>query len=53
MLGGSGGTGTIGIQLAKAFGAGEVITTTSADNFDYCKGVGADRLIDYKTQVCG
>mmetsp|Transcript_2833 Transcript_2833/g.8483 ORF Transcript_2833/g.8483 Transcript_2833/m.8483 type:complete len:375 (+) Transcript_2833:66-1190(+) len=50
VLGGSGGTGTTGIQLAKAFGAGEVITTTSADNFDYCKGLGADTLIDYKTQ---
>lgn len=49
ILGGSGGTGTVGIQLAKAFGAGKVITTTSADNFDYCKSLGADELIDYKT----
>ena len=51
MLGGSGGTGTTGIQLAKAFGAGVVTTTTSADNFPYCKSIGADVLIDYKT-VC-
>jgi NADPH:quinone reductase-like Zn-dependent oxidoreductase len=50
VLGGSGGTGTCGIQMAKAFGASKVITTTSADNFDYCKGLGADQLIDYKTQ---
>ena len=49
VLGGSGGTGTAGIQLAKAMGAGMVITTTSADNFAYCKGLGADWLIDYKT----
>ena len=44
------GTGTTGIQLAKAFGAtGTLITTTSADNFDYCKALGATRAIDYKT----
>lgn len=50
VLGGSGGTGTTGIQLAKAFGAKTVITTTSAANFDYCRSLGADQLIDYKTQ---
>ena len=50
VLGGSGGTGTTGIQLAKALGAGMVITTTSSDNFEYCKGLGADKLIDYRTQ---
>jgi NADPH2:quinone reductase len=49
VLGGSGGTGTTGIQLAKAFGAGQVTTTTSADNFDYVKLIGADVAIDYKT----
>ena len=50
VLGGSGGTGTTGIQLAHAFGAREtLITTTSADNFAYCKGLGATRTIDYKT----
>eukprot|EP01065_Artemidia_motanka_P035924 TRINITY_DN43829_c0_g1_i1.p1 TRINITY_DN43829_c0_g1~~TRINITY_DN43829_c0_g1_i1.p1 ORF type:complete len:369 (+),score=131.21 TRINITY_DN43829_c0_g1_i1:55-1107(+) len=51
VLGGSGGTGSVGLQLAKkAFGAGKVITTTSAANFDYCRSLGADQLIDYKTQ---
>lgn len=38
ILGGSGGTGTTAIQMAKAFGSSKIITTTSADNFDYCKG---------------
>lgn len=47
ILGGSGGTGTTAVQLAKAFGASHVIATTSAANADYVKGVGADQIIDY------
>ncbi len=46
---GSGGVGTIAIQLAKHFGA-TVATTTSAGNFDLVKSLGADIVIDYKTQ---
>lgn len=46
---GSGGVGTIAIQLAKHLGA-TVATTTSADNFDLVKSLGADMVIDYKTQ---
>ena len=46
---GSGGVGTIAIQLAKHLGA-TVATTTSAKNFDLVKSLGADVVIDYKTQ---
>ncbi len=46
---GSGGVGTIAIQLAKHFGA-TVATTTSANNFELVKSLGADIVIDYKTQ---
>src|SRR5213080_3660106 len=45
---GSGGVGTFAIQLAKHLGA-TVATTTSADNFDLVKNLGADIVIDYKT----
>lgn len=47
VLGGSGGTGTAAIQLAKAFGASDVIATTSAANSDYARRLGANRVIDY------
>jgi NADPH:quinone reductase-like Zn-dependent oxidoreductase len=46
---GSGGVGTIAIQLAKHLGA-TVATTTSADNFELVKSLGADVVIDYKMQ---
>ncbi|MBP6022333.1 NADP-dependent oxidoreductase [Ferruginibacter sp.] len=46
---GSGGVGTIAIQLAKNLGA-YVATTTSAANKELVKSLGADLIIDYKTQ---
>ncbi len=46
---GSGGVGTIAIQLARYLGA-TVATTTSVHNFELVKSLGADIAIDYKTQ---
>jgi NADPH:quinone reductase-like Zn-dependent oxidoreductase len=46
---GSGGVGTFAIQLAKHLGA-TVATTTSAKNAELVKSLGADVVIDYKTQ---
>ncbi|MCD0468549.1 NADP-dependent oxidoreductase [Flavobacterium sp. JAS] len=44
---GSGGVGTIAIQLAKYLGA-RVATTASAKSFDLLHELGADLIIDYK-----
>ncbi|WP_024574656.1 MULTISPECIES: NADP-dependent oxidoreductase [unclassified Afipia] len=46
---GSGGVGTFAIQLAKHLGA-TVATTTSAKNMEMVKSLGADVVINYKTQ---
>jgi len=51
ILGGSGGTGSVAVQLAKhAFNGTLVTVTTSAKNFEYLRSLGADVLIDYHTE---
>jgi NADPH:quinone reductase-like Zn-dependent oxidoreductase len=47
--GGAGGVAGFAIQLAKHLGA-KVITTASAANADYVRGLGADRVIDYNAE---
>jgi NADPH:quinone reductase-like Zn-dependent oxidoreductase len=47
--GGSGGVGHFAIQFAKAIGA-RVLTTVSTPNVAFAKSLGADVVIDYKTQ---
>jgi NADPH:quinone reductase-like Zn-dependent oxidoreductase len=46
--GGAGGVAGFAIQLAKHLGA-RVISTASAANLDYVRGLGADEVIDYNT----
>jgi NADPH:quinone reductase-like Zn-dependent oxidoreductase len=47
--GGAGGVAGFAIQLAKYLGA-SVITTASAGNADYVRGLGAGRVIDYNAE---
>ena len=47
--GGAGGVAGFAIQLAKHIGA-HVITTASAANRDYVRGLGADEVIDYNAK---
>ena len=47
--GGAGGVAGFAIPLAKHLGA-RVITTASAANRDYVRSLGADEVIDYRTQ---
>jgi len=46
---GAGGVGNFAIQIAKSFGA-YVATTASKENEEFVKLLGADLVIDYKTE---
>lgn len=47
--GGSGGVGSVAIQLAKHLGA-TVATTVSSTNAEFVRALGADIVIDYRTE---
>eukprot|EP01129_Flabellula_baltica_P005726 TRINITY_DN2091_c0_g1_i4.p1 TRINITY_DN2091_c0_g1~~TRINITY_DN2091_c0_g1_i4.p1 ORF type:complete len:736 (-),score=238.36 TRINITY_DN2091_c0_g1_i4:11-2197(-) len=49
ILGGSGGTGSIGIQLAKSQGA-YVASTCSTRNIEHLQNLGVDRIINYREE---
>ncbi|MFE9322527.1 MULTISPECIES: NADP-dependent oxidoreductase [unclassified Nocardia] len=46
---GTGGVGTVAIQLAKHLGA-TVATTVSGSNVEFARELGADVVVDYRTQ---
>jgi len=48
--GGTSGIGLTAIQLAKAFGATTFTTVGSADKAAFCRGIGADHVINYREQ---
>jgi NADPH2:quinone reductase len=47
--GGAGGTGFAAIQLAKALGAKVVATAGGAEKLAFCRQMGADLAVDYRT----
>lgn len=48
--GGSGGIGSMAIQLAKDAGATVIVTASSEEKIDYCKSLGADEGINYREE---
>jgi len=50
VLGASGGTGTACIEIAKAKGATVIACASTQEKLEFCKSVGADHLINYKTE---
>ena len=48
--GGAGGIGATAIQLAKAFGVKVFATDSPAARCDFARGLGADRVIDYREE---
>lgn len=50
VLGGAGGTGSAAIQLGKALGARVIATVAGPEKVGFCRGLGADVVIDRKQQ---
>jgi NADPH:quinone reductase len=47
--GGTGGVGSMVVQMAKAFGARAIATVGSKENAELCKALGADLVLNYKS----
>lgn len=47
--GGTGGVGSMVVQMARAVGAHAITTAGSADKLELCKSLGADQALNYKT----
>jgi NADPH2:quinone reductase len=49
VLGASGGTGSAALQLGKALGARVLATAGGPEKSDFCRSLGADAVIDYRS----
>ena len=50
VIGAAGGVGSYAVCIAKLLGASDVVAVTSAKNADYVKSLGADSIVDYRSQ---
>lgn len=50
IYGGSGGIGSMAIQLVHLFGANAISLVSSEEKARFCKALGAQKVINYKTQ---
>ncbi|MDN4614882.1 NAD(P)H-quinone oxidoreductase [Leifsonia sp. F6_8S_P_1B] len=48
--GGSSGIGSMAVQLGRAFGANVIATAGSPEKAEFCRGLGADAAVEYRTQ---
>lgn len=51
--GGAGGIGSTAIQLAKAFGSRVLTTVSNREKENYCRGLGADVIVNYRQDDFG
>ncbi|GKY98147.1 hypothetical protein MPSEU_000772500 [Mayamaea pseudoterrestris] len=51
IIGASGGTGHVAIQVAKALGAEHVSAVCSASSAEFCRNMGADMILDYRKDL--
>lgn len=50
VIGGAGGTGQAAIQIGKALGAHVIATASGPEKADFCRTLGADHVIEYRSQ---
>ena len=50
VIGGAGGTGQAAIQIAKTLGARVIATAGGPEKADFCRALGADYVIDYRSE---
>jgi NADPH:quinone reductase len=53
IIGGAGGVGSIGIQVAKLAGLTVIATASRPETRDWCAGLGADHVIDHSKPLRG
>lgn len=49
VIGASGNTGAAAVQLGKALGATVIAAASTAEKLEFCTGLGADHVVNYRT----